>query len=126
MITRVFVYGTLRRGEGNHRLLAGARCVGAARTAPAFTLRDLGAYPAMLAGGATSVVGEVYEVDELTLDVLDRLEGHPRFYRREPIALADGAHVEAYLLPADRAWGLTRTIESGDWRARAPRKGGVA
>lgn len=126
MITRVFVYGTLRRGEGNHRLLVGARFVGEARTEPSFTLCDLGAYPAMLEGGATSIVGEVYEVDERTLDALDRLEGHPRYYRRAPIALADGESVEAYLLPADRAWGPTRTIDGGDWRMRAPRNGGAA
>ncbi len=62
---------------------------------------SLGAYPGIIAGGSTAIVGEVYEVDEATLAELDRLEGHPEFYRRTEIALADGARVEAYVLPAE-------------------------
>jgi len=73
---RVFVYGTLLSGEPNHRLLADAELVGAARTEPDFDLVSLGAFPAMIAGGATAIAGEVYEVDRPTLDALDRLEGH--------------------------------------------------
>src|SRR5690606_19616506 len=103
MSYRVFVYGTLRRGEANHRLLERATFLREARTIPAFSLRDLGAFPGLFAGGHTPVVGEVYEVDAATLARLDRLEGHPSFYRREPIALDDGERVEAYLLPAERA-----------------------
>ncbi|MEZ4323566.1 MAG: gamma-glutamylcyclotransferase family protein, partial [Polyangiales bacterium] len=89
--TRVFVYGTLLAGEPNHRVLAGARLVANARTQPAFELRDLGPFPGLVSGGAHAVAGEVYEVDEATLAALDRLEGHPRFYRRTRIALEDGA-----------------------------------
>lgn len=122
MTTHVFVYGTLRRGEGNHRLLVDARFVRETRTVPAFTLCDLGAYPALLEGGGTSVLGEVYEVTRAELAALDRLEGHPTFYRREPIELEDGAVVEAYLLPEARAWS-GRVITSGDWKSR---QGGAA
>jgi hypothetical protein len=35
---RVFVYGTLLRGQVNHHLLAGAVRLGTHRTAPVFTL----------------------------------------------------------------------------------------
>jgi gamma-glutamylcyclotransferase (GGCT)/AIG2-like uncharacterized protein YtfP len=31
------------------------------------------------------IVGEVYEVNKVQLSNLDRLEGHPDWYRREPI-----------------------------------------
>lgn len=127
MTNRVFVYGTLRRGEHNHRLLESARFVGEGHTPPSFTLRDLGAYPALVDGGSTRVVGEIYEVEGVTLSALDRLEDHPRLYRREQIALDDGERVEAYLLPADRAWGRFQNIESGDWRERvSARKEGAA
>ena len=104
--TRVFVYGTLLAGEPNHRVLAGARLVANARTEPAFELRDLGPFPGLVSGGAHAVAGEVYEVDEATLAALDRLEGHPRFYRRTRIALEDGVAVETYLQPEDgfEAW----------------------
>jgi gamma-glutamylaminecyclotransferase len=109
-------------GKGNHRLLAvpGARLVMAkARTEPGYELRDLGAFPGMVRGGAGAVIGEVYEVDEATLAALDRLEGHPRFYTRSRIALRDleaGAAVEAYLLRPEQVVGKPLVI-SGDWRA---------
>ena len=112
---RVFVYGTLLSGEPNHRLLADAELVGAARTEPEFELVSLGAFPAMVPGGGTAVAGEVYEVDPDTLDALDRLEGHPRFYRRHAVRLDDGGEVLAYLLTPDQVRGRPR-ITSGDWR----------
>ncbi len=112
--TRVFVYGTLRSGEPNHYLLDDRALVGIVCTEPGFELVSLGAFPAMVAGGTTAVVGEVYEVDPVTLAALDRLEGHPRFYQRQPIRLADGDEVLAYLLSPEQAHGRTR-IPSGDW-----------
>lgn len=60
---RVFVYGTLRAGEPNHYLLDHHDLVARARTEAAFELVSLGAFPAMIAGGTTAVVGEVYEID---------------------------------------------------------------
>jgi gamma-glutamylcyclotransferase (GGCT)/AIG2-like uncharacterized protein YtfP len=113
--TRVFVYGTLLSGEPNHRLLTAASLVGEARTEPAFDLVSLGAFPAMVAGGRTAVAGEVYEVSAGTLADLDRLEGHPRFYRRRRIRLEDGGEVLAYVLTADQALGRP-AIASGNWR----------
>jgi gamma-glutamylaminecyclotransferase len=112
---RVFVYGTLLAGEPNHRLLADAALVGAARTEPDFDLVSLGAFPAMVPGGGTAIAGEVYEVDPDTLDALDRLEGHPRFYQRRAVRLDDGGEVLAYLLTPDQVRGRPR-ITSGDWR----------
>lgn len=119
--TRVFVYGTLLAGEGNHRLLATATLVGEARTEPVFELRDLGPFPGLVSGGAHAVAGEVYEVDEATLAALDRLEGHPRFYRRTRIALDDGAAVETYLLAPEQVEGRP-VIASGNWRSRRKEK----
>jgi gamma-glutamylcyclotransferase (GGCT)/AIG2-like uncharacterized protein YtfP len=65
-------------GQGNHRLIANTRFLGAARTAAGFTLYDLGAFPGMVAEGSGAVEGEVYAIDDATLARLDRLEGHPR------------------------------------------------
>lgn|GEM_PF-1141317 len=100
--TRVFVYGTLLSGEPNHNLLHGARLVGPARTRPRFTLHDYGPFPALASGGKHAVEGEVYEVDAPMLAELDRLESHPRFYRRTPITLDDVGRLEAYLFPKER------------------------
>ena len=114
---RVFVYGTLLSGERNHHLLAHARLEGEARTEPLFTLYDLGPFPGLVPRGSQMVAGEVYEVDEPTLAALDRLEGHPDFYRRASVGLDDGTSVLAYLLTSEqvRAYPM---IASGSWRAR--------
>lgn len=115
----LFVYGTLQRGESNHRLLARSRFVGTARTPPAYTLLDLGGFPAVVEGGATAVEGEIWEVDDATLRLVDRLEDHPRFYRRVTVVLDDGVTCQTYLLPRDMA-GLAPPIASGRW---CPRRG---
>jgi len=69
-------------------------------------------------GGEHAVAGEVYAVDEPTLAALDRLEGHPRFYRSSRFALEGGATVETYLLAPEQVEGLP-VIDSGSWRARS-------
>ncbi|MFN3430105.1 MAG: gamma-glutamylcyclotransferase [Candidatus Sericytochromatia bacterium] len=121
---RVFVYGTLLAGEPNHRVLAGARYLGPARTEPVFELVSLGPYPALVPGGGVAVVGELYEVDDAGLARLDWLEGYPELYDREAIPLADGTRALAYMQRPAQALGLPR-IESGDWRA-ARRAGAIA
>ena len=116
MATRVFVYGSLLRGEPNHRVISAGTFVGAARTTEGFALFDLGAYPGMIATDHGTVAGEIYEVDDATLAALDRLEGHPRYYQRTRISLDEGIEVETYLLPLEYVDGRKR-VETGDWRA---------
>jgi len=112
---RVFVYGTLLRGEHNHGTMAAARgrFIREATTAAGFALFDLGSFPGMrrVVDGRT-VIGEVWDVDAAGLLVLDRLEGHPRFYQREWITLCDGEEVQTYLIDA---FGCP-AIPLGDWR----------
>ncbi len=115
--TLIFVYDTLRHGEPNHRLLSPPRFLRHARTTASYDLVDLGAFPAMVAGGANSVEGELYAVNQRVLADLDRLEGHPCFYRRTAVNLEDGAAVEAYLMPSAIVAGRPR-IASGDWLDR--------
>jgi gamma-glutamylcyclotransferase (GGCT)/AIG2-like uncharacterized protein YtfP len=110
----VFVYGTLRRGEPNHGLLEGSQCLGRTHTESRFTLLDLKYFPGLIRGGRTSVAGELYAVDEWTLRKLDSLEGHPSFYRREPILLVDGREVLSYIYQRDNH-RRDRPIPSGDW-----------
>ncbi|HEX4351864.1 MAG TPA: gamma-glutamylcyclotransferase family protein, partial [Polyangiales bacterium] len=73
----LFVYGTLRRDAANHHEMGDARFIGRARTAPRYELVDMGGYPAMLEGGRTSIVGELYEVDDALLRQLDAFEEVP-------------------------------------------------
>ncbi|NUQ33579.1 MAG: gamma-glutamylcyclotransferase [Planctomycetaceae bacterium] len=119
-LTRIFVYGSLLRDQPNHAFLHTANFIGTARTMPRYDMVTLGDFPAMLEGGATAIVGELYDVDQPTLNELDKLEEHPRFYMRAMIVLETGESVAAYILGRDMAEGLPR-IASGDWRAAISR-----
>jgi len=110
---RVFVYGTLLRGEVNHHRLAGAELLGACRTEPCFTLFCLGAYPGVVRGRRTSEAGEVYRVGAKGMALLDRLEDYPRLYDRILIPSPFGrAWIYVYRGPLDGR----PVIGSGDWR----------
>ncbi len=123
----VFVYGTLRQGQGNHRLLAAAQFLGVYRTdqhAPRehFVLVDCGAFPALVpvADDAPDVVGELYTVDDDELARLDALEGVPHLYERRMIDVVDdetGCRAVAwtYYQPETRRRPV---IASGDWLRR--------
>ena len=75
---KVFVYGTLKQGHGNNRLLEGSLFCGKAITNNTFKMYD-GGFPYVVddntIGGNYPVIGEVYEVDDATLKRLDGLEG---------------------------------------------------
>jgi gamma-glutamylcyclotransferase (GGCT)/AIG2-like uncharacterized protein YtfP len=104
-MVRVFVYGTLKRGERNHHLLAAASCQGAAVTRQAgFTLREYASTsspgritPSVQAGGAHRIAGEVYDLDAELLVRLDRLERLGLDYERQTVPLASGDPAQIYL-----------------------------
>jgi gamma-glutamylcyclotransferase (GGCT)/AIG2-like uncharacterized protein YtfP len=116
---KLFVYGTLRSEQPAHGLLRGAKLVARVRTEPQFTLVDtMAGYPAMIEGGTTSIVGEIYELDEAALGELDRYEEAPEFFQRVTRRIA-GHDVWVYLLPKRQAVDQPR-IASGDWCKRTP------
>jgi gamma-glutamylaminecyclotransferase len=87
----LFVYGTLKRGECNHGLLAGQQFIQEAVTEPAYRLLDTGPHPALIevpTGGRT-IHGEIYRIDRPTLARLDVLEEAPRVYRLATVRLQD-------------------------------------
>jgi gamma-glutamylcyclotransferase (GGCT)/AIG2-like uncharacterized protein YtfP len=92
---RLFVYGSLRRGQAHHDELAGASFLGASVTVASYRVLDVAGYPALVPGSA-AVTGELYAVPPALLGGLDAFEG--RRYRRGVVRLADGSQVEAYLL----------------------------
>lgn len=79
----VAVYGSLKRGFGNHRLLADARFMSHGIIKNSI-LVSLGAFPALyinqLSGDNVQV--EVYRVTPEEFQSLDMLEGYPSFYNR--------------------------------------------
>ncbi len=113
----VFVYGTLKRGHGNHHWLLEAPFLGEA-VLPDVVLHDLGPFP-MAVPGEGLVRGEVYGVDAAGLARLDRLEGYPRLYDRRPLALADGRRAWVYLGRPHQVRHVS-AIADGCWRGPAP------
>ena len=71
-MNRLFIYGTLMPGLRLDAEMQGARFVGAAQVPG--RLVDVGRYPGFLAGEGL-VTGEVYEVDDAHLALLDGVEG---------------------------------------------------
>ena len=92
---KVFVYGTLRIGQVNfERYMSSAVFYGKGKTAFGAGLYSEGGVPyAKQIEGAPPVVGELYAVDDEGLRWLDRLEGHPRVYRREMVPVLVGGNV---------------------------------
>ena len=118
MDAKVAVYGTLRQGMGNHRLLGSSELLGTTE------LKGWKMYPAGLAGGfpviyaseapEDEIVVEVYECTAETLKgPLDSLEGHPRWYRRQ---LVDTPFGEAWIyVMQDTGYQRYPQIVSGDF-----------
>lgn len=99
----VFVYGTLKKGFSNHRLLASSELLGAARTVNKYAMYTTGVPIVVKDESVSEIFGELYRVDEATLVYLDSLEGHPDWYRREMVdvlLLEDDREGQQ----AERAW----------------------
>jgi len=111
----VFVYGTLQRGQVNHHWLGGCGFEGEG-TVGGLVLHDLGPFPMAIAGSGM-VQGEVYRLVDRALDALDRLEGYPRLYDRQPMPLMDGRLAWVYL-GRPRQVRHSPVLGGGCWRGR--------
>jgi len=113
----IAVYGSLRQGHGNHRLIEHTEYVGTFKTEPVFNLYSLGGYPGLKENGDTAVVMEVYSVDDDTARRVDGLEGYvpgrpATFYDKIPLETPFGtASVYTYVNNISE----DRKVHSGDW-----------
>jgi len=80
----VFVYGTLKQGYGNHNFLENSEFVGNAYTFDKYSLY-IDNIPFVVNVPVSHIQGELYRVDQKTLSEVDRLEGHPYFYKRKRV-----------------------------------------
>lgn len=74
-LTRVGVYGTLKKGQSNHHFLADSRFVGRCQL-DQITLYDLGPFPAAKLQPSDGIEVELYDVNNKTFARLDDLEGY--------------------------------------------------
>jgi gamma-glutamylcyclotransferase (GGCT)/AIG2-like uncharacterized protein YtfP len=125
----VFVYGTLRAGEINDISVAASKHdisapkpIGTATLAG--RLYDFGAYPGLVIDSSgVPVVGEVYEIEDALVPVLDEIERvYPGveglFCAREAMVSVACTIVPCRLYPVSEKMvaGLTE-IRAGDWVA---------
>ena len=92
----LFVYGSLRNGYPNHRLLEGAAFIGNGTTEASLHVRD---EVLMAHHGPGTLRGEIYRLRDLDhLRRLDTFERHPAWYVRRsvPVTLEDGRSVDAW------------------------------
>ena len=85
----VAVYGTLKKGYNNYnRYLTGSKHVGAGKTKDKYPLIIRGLpYLIEQSGQGYNVSVDVFKVSDPVLAELDRLEGHPTWYRRKQIPI---------------------------------------
>ena len=110
---KIFVYGTLKKGYHNHRLLEGFACMPA--KAPGIDLHRGFHFPYATKGPGTAI-GELYEITDEALAKIDKLEGHPYFYQRvkHKVYDQDFKSHEAWVYVYSKAKEYPR-IESGVW-----------
>ena len=114
----VAVYGTLRRGGHNNKLLHSSEHIG--EDFVRGVMYDNGGFPYLvLDESGTEVVVEVYSVDDATLRRLDWLEGYDgnrewNHYDRSCVELHSGTKALIYHVEKGDVEHLP-VIESGNW-----------
>ncbi|OAQ20122.1 gamma-glutamylcyclotransferase family protein [Thermosulfurimonas dismutans] len=111
---RIFVYGTLKRGESLHYLLREARFLGEGRV-KGYALYDLGEYPAARpASGEAFVWGEIYEIKPDLFEVLDEVEDE--YDRQEvPVEIEDSRVITAWMYIYREPLPESKRLLSGKW-----------
>ena len=85
-MTRIAVYGTLKKGYHNNYILGNAKFVGCGNLSDRYPLEVKGLpYLYNDKGVGEFVEVEVYDVDDQLLSRVDQLEGHPNWYKREKV-----------------------------------------
>lgn len=115
---KIFVYGTLLTGQGNHRWLLSEnhhKLLGEATTTGDFKMVSLGGFPGLIPvdDNEMTIYGEVYEVDDTAYKSVEMLEGYPGFYDKLTVETNFG-EAEVYIL--DESYlNNHEEIESGSW-----------
>lgn len=112
----VAAYGTLRKGYGNSRLVdkPDTKHIGTGITVEKYQMTASG-IPFVNKTPDVNITVDLWEIDkERDLPSVDRLEGHPSFYKRELIDVKINDTIyKAWLYFCDKGYG--NIVESGDF-----------
>lgn len=114
---KIFTYGTLKTGEALWPILQPR--IGRKAILKGYELHDAG-FPAMCKSGnpESEVIGEVFDVDTLTLQRIDFAEGYrgpgmKNLYNRETVEIENEGNCFCYTA---EAWARGhKLIEGGEW-----------
>jgi len=88
---KVFVYGTLKQGYGNHRLMieSKGKFLGKDKIV-GYACINTRSFPYAEKKDGYKIIGEVYELMSNDLSLLDQLEGYPTHYSRSEVTTKFG------------------------------------
>ena len=113
----VFIYGSLRRDcpQPMSTRFPGSKFIAEAKVRG--SLYDLGAYPGLQLDESNSLVtGEVYEIDDETLNKLDEFESSSNYLRKQvEISVGNESKLCWTYEPNPESYFLRILISSGDW-----------
>jgi gamma-glutamylcyclotransferase (GGCT)/AIG2-like uncharacterized protein YtfP len=112
---KLFVYGTLKRGQIRNRCLKDSKFLREVVTKPEYHLLNLGQFPGIVRveKDGRSIVGELYEITVELRPYLDSIEGSPTLFNLEEINIEGETDVYAYFLK--RRVSNPNVIESNVW-----------
>jgi len=111
---KIAVYGTLRKGFGNHRIIKDAEMLWKGEVEIPFEMISLGGFPGLIPSQEVKTISmEVYSVNDDEYESVECLEGYPDFYQKAVISTPVG-EAEAYVL-LNRRYVTYPKVEDGDW-----------
>jgi gamma-glutamylcyclotransferase (GGCT)/AIG2-like uncharacterized protein YtfP len=115
---RVFVYGELMRNLPNLHKIEADNFLGASATAPLYVMLHASTQhrePGLPTTETMVSSGDLLELSDDDLELIDTFEGHPEFFARRTIRLSDGSEAVVYDLVRQRLYTMHRVTDFDDW-----------
>tara|TARA_R110002096_G_scaffold272843_10_gene466619 strand:+ start:601 stop:948 length:348 start_codon:yes stop_codon:yes gene_type:complete len=112
----IFVYGTLRKGFSNHFIMKRMMNLGKGLTKEKYAMYGSGIPFLVETEPVTNITGELYMVDQTTFEILDILEGHPKWYKRKQVdVVVEGVEHKAWVYFNKKQGTLIKTGNYEDY-----------
>lgn len=113
---KVFVYGSLMKKYWNHYLLVKQRYLGRGLLKN-YEMYHVSSFPGIISKPGENIIGEVYDIDEITLKRLDQLESEGLMYLRvEEDVIINDRTVKAFVYVWNRSVSGYSKVKEMPWR----------